>query len=233
MQTMDTFDLKRTTWQIALSAVVAGFAVFMFKLVKMRMIFYKLKKQGLVCRATSSKHASSRALTQCDSKPMPPWDFAAGNLKVLPALLEKFPKGSQQLDAFALLSRDFNDSDNCFYIDLWPFTSPLLVVTSPELAMQACQEHDLPKPAILKPFFAPFAGGPNLFDMNGAEWKRSRALFNPCFSASIMLESTPHIIEEAEVYVALLREHAKKGDTFSLDRLTCDYMMDLIGAITM
>jgi hypothetical protein len=48
-----------------------------------------------------------------------------------------------------------------------------------------------------------------------------------------MLESTAHIIEEAEVYVTLLREHARKGDTFSLDELTCDYMMDVIGAITM
>ena len=165
---------------------------------------------------------------------MPEWDFAAGNLKTLPGLLEKFPKGSQQSDAFSLLSHDFKENDNCFYIDLWPFTSPLMVVTSPDLAMQACgPEHDLPKPAILIPFFAPFAGGPNLFDMNGAEWKRSRALFNPGFSDRVMLESTPHIIEEAEVYVALLRKHAKKGDTFSLDRLTCDYMMDLIGAITM
>lgn len=69
--------------------------------------------------------------------------------------------------------------------------------------------------------------------MNGAEWKRSRALFNPGFSDRVMLGSIPHIIEEAEVYVKLLREHAKKGDTFSLDRLTCDYMMDVIGAITM
>jgi cytochrome P450 len=164
---------------------------------------------------------------------MPTWDFAAGNLKVLPELLKKFPKGSQQSDSFTLLSHDFKDSDNCFYVDLWPFTSPLFVVTSPELATQACQEHDLPKPDILKPFFAPFAGGPNLFDMNGAEWKRSRALFNPGFSDRVMLESTAHIIEEAEVYVTLLREHAKKGDTFSLDELTCDYMMDIIGAITM
>jgi len=48
-----------------------------------------------------------------------------------------------------------------------------------------------------------------------------------------MLRSIPHIIKEVEVYVKLLREHAKKGDTFSLDRLTCDYKMDVIGAITM
>jgi hypothetical protein len=101
-------------------------------------------------------------------QPMPPWDFGAGHLQTLPALLEKLSKGSQQSDAFTLLSYDFKDTDGCFYVDAWPFTSPLLVITSPELAIQACQENDLPKPDILIPFFAPFAGGPNLFVMNGA-----------------------------------------------------------------
>ena len=40
--------MKRAAWQVALSAVTAAIAVFMFKLVKMRMIFYRLKKQGMV-----------------------------------------------------------------------------------------------------------------------------------------------------------------------------------------
>jgi cytochrome P450 len=164
---------------------------------------------------------------------MPPWDFAAGHLKTLPALLEKLPKGSQQSDAFTLLSSEFENTDGCFYIDLWPFTSPLLIITSPELAVQACQEYDLPKPDMLHAFFAPLVGGPNMFLMNGAEWKRSRALFNPGFSAKVMLECMPQIIDGASVYVALLREHAKKGDTFSLDKLTCDYMMDVIGVVTL
>jgi cytochrome P450 len=164
---------------------------------------------------------------------MPPWNFVGGHLLSLPPLLEKFPAGSQQSDAFSLLAEDFADTDGCFYMDVWPFSTPLLVITSPELAVQACQEHDLPKPDVLVPFFAPIAGGSNLFVMNGAEWKRSRALFNPGFSATVMLECMPHVVEEAEVYVSLLREHARKGDTFSLDRVTCDYMMDVIGVVTM
>ena len=45
---MDSIDLKRMAWQVALSAATAAIAVFMFKLVKMRMIFYRLKKQGMV-----------------------------------------------------------------------------------------------------------------------------------------------------------------------------------------
>lgn len=164
---------------------------------------------------------------------MPAWNFATGHLQTLPPLLEKLPKDSQRSDAFTLLSYNFQKTDSCFYIDVWPFGSPLLIITSPELAMQACQEFDLPKPDVLIPFFAPIAGGPNLFVVNGEEWKRSRALFNPGFSANVTLECTPHIIDEADVFVALLRKHARKGDTFSLDTLTCDYMMDVIGVVSM
>jgi hypothetical protein len=45
---MESFDFKRMVCQVALYAAVAAFGVFIVKLVKMRMIFYKLKKQGLV-----------------------------------------------------------------------------------------------------------------------------------------------------------------------------------------
>ena len=138
-----------------------------------------------------------------------------------------------QSDAFSLLSEEYPDTDGCFYIDTWPFSNPLMIITSPDLAIQACQEHDLPKPDVLVPFFEPLAGGPNLFVTNGAEWKRARTLFNPGFSSNVMLECMPSILEEADVLVSLLREHARKGDTFSLDKITCDYMMDVIGAVTM
>lgn len=89
---------------------------------------------------------------------MPPRDFVAGHLKVLPQLLKQLPEGSQQSDAFTLLSRDFSETDCCFYIDLWPFTMPLLIVTSPELAVQACKAYAPPKSSILNVFLDPLTG---------------------------------------------------------------------------
>ena len=118
-------------------------------------------------------------------------------------------------------------------MDLWPFSFPLLVVSSPELAFQTCQQYDLPKPAVLKPFFNPFAGGDNLFVTNGHEWKSARSLFNPGFNANYLLTQMPHIVKETSVFVEILREHAVKGDIFSLDRLACDFTMDMIGAVSM
>lgn len=164
---------------------------------------------------------------------MPPWNPILGHLAVLPPLLKQFPKGTPQSYMFGVLAQQFKDSDGLFFIDVWPFSAPMIVVSAPDLAYQVCQEFDLPKPDTLAYFFKPIVGGLGLFMMNGAEHKSSRALFNPGFGANVILEHTKHIVEQAEVFVEILREHARKGDMFALDDLTCWYMMDVIGAVTL
>ena len=72
-----------------------------------------------------------------------------------------------------------------------------------------------------------------MFDTNGPEWKKSRSMFNPGFNANYLLGQMDHIIEETSVFIDILREHAEKGDIFSLDQLTCDFTMDIIGAVSL
>lgn len=164
---------------------------------------------------------------------MPPWNPITGHLLSVLPLLKRFPKDIWQQATIGELCKNFPESDSLFYLDMWPFSHPLLIVSSPSMAIQACQEHDLPKPGALKEFFRPFAGGDNLFTMNGAELKHSRALFNPGFNANYLLGETSHIVEEASVYVDILREHARKQDMFSLDEVTLWFTMDIIGALTL
>lgn len=45
---MASFSYSSIAWQVALPAAVAAIGVFTFKMIKNRMIFYRLKKQGLV-----------------------------------------------------------------------------------------------------------------------------------------------------------------------------------------
>lgn len=161
------------------------------------------------------------------------WNPWLGHLLCLPPILKTLPLNAQQPEAFAILAKNFESSDGTFYLDLWPFSNPLLVVTSPPLAIQSCQQHDLVKPHILKPFFAPLAGGDNLFTMNGAEWKRSRALFNPGFQANYILAQMDHVVEETSVYVEILREHARSKGLFSLDEVTLWFTLDIIGVVTL
>lgn len=76
-----------------------------------------------------------------------------GHLLLLPNILKRLPKDSQQPDAFEVLSLDFEHTDSLFYLDLWPFSSPFLIASSPAYAIQAYQQHDLPRPSVLEPFF--------------------------------------------------------------------------------
>lgn len=130
------------------------------------------------------------------------------------------------------ISRDFTETD-AFYLDFWPFSRTILVVSSPHAAFQVTQKYNLPKPRLLQDYFLPITGGPNLFTMPEEQWKPWRDIFNPGFSASYILEQVPHIVEEVSVYCEILREHARKRDIFSLDETTLRLTMDIIGAVTL
>ena len=164
---------------------------------------------------------------------MPPWNPILGHLLSLPPVFKKLPKDSQQSYAIGELSKNFVKSEFLFYLDLWPFSNLLIVVCSPALSIQACQQHDLPKPHALNTFFRPLAGGDNLFTMNGIEWKRSRTIFNTSFNANYLLGQISHVIQPTSVYVEILRENALKGNVFSLDDVTLWFIMDVIGAVTL
>ncbi|KAI9162719.1 putative sterigmatocystin biosynthesis P450 monooxygenase stcS [Paramyrothecium foliicola] len=164
---------------------------------------------------------------------MPPWNPLLGHLLELPPVMKNLPEDTQQPDAFEALCKAYEKDESIIYVDTWPFAAPMIVVCSPALAVQVCQEHDLPKPPILHKFFNPLAGGANLFTMNGPEWKQSRSLFNPGFSEGYILQQTARIVKEAKVYVEVLREHSETGKMFSLDDVTCSYAMDIIGSVTL
>lgn len=158
-----------------------------------------------------------------------------GHLLAVPPIMKELPADAQQPDVFEALCRAHEkyDKDSIIYVDMWPFADPMMVICSPVLAVQTCQELDLPKPPILNAFFNPLAGGTNLFTMNGREWRRSRSLFASGFSANYILQQAARIVNETEAYTDVLRQRAQTAEIFSLDDLTCWYMMDVIGAITM
>ncbi|KAJ5660689.1 uncharacterized protein N7484_000061 [Penicillium longicatenatum] len=179
----------------------------------MRLLFYHLRKKGL---------------------PTPPWNPVLGNLPVMAELQKKGPSDTRQAESFALLSTETPGLEAGFYIDVWPFSCPMLVVTSPTMAIEACQTYDLPKPDVLQQYINPMAGGSdNLFVSNGAHWKKARELFNHGFSMTDSLSHVSGILEEAEVFVKMLNIHAQTGDIFSLDQLTCRYVMDIIGNVAL
>jgi cytochrome P450 len=166
---------------------------------------------------------------------MPKWNPLFGHLLVINDVFQakNLPPDIQRPDIFRILSEDFEDTETLYYVDLWPFIPPLLLVSSPNYAIQACQQHDLQKPDDLVPFLHPIAGGNSIFTVNGEDSKRTRSIFSSGFNSTYVLNQTSHIVQEAEEYVRVLKMHAQKGDIIKLDDVTLDYMMDVSGAMTL
>lgn len=143
------------------------------------------------------------------------------------------PHDAHQNYLIAELGKEVVELDKPFYLDTWPFGWPLLVVTSPNMANQACQDLDLDKPQLLERFFQPFAGGVNIFTMNGREWKNLRSIFTPGFSASYVLAEMDLVVRETTDLVEIMREHAHKGDILSLDDVLLNFIMDVIGSVSL
>jgi cytochrome P450 len=160
---------------------------------------------------------------------MAPHNLLTGHLLVLSSVMPLFPKDVIKTYIFEIIVRRFG-KNGAVYLDLWPFSEPFLILTSPHLANQANSPPvALEKPNALRVWTWSLSGGTNLFDAPPEEWKPLRALFSRGFSANHLMNLVPSIVEETQVYCTILRKHAKLDDLFFLDTTNVKFMLDVIG----
>ena len=146
--------------------------------------------------------------------------------------MDILPRNAHYQYMFADIAHEHFQHQGLFYVDLWPVSGMMIIVTSPTVATQVAQTNTnlcYDRAAMLERFFKPIAGGPSLFDMPEKEWKPWRAVFNKGFSAEHTHSLIPHIVEETKVYAEKLRELAGKDEMFFLDPITLRFCMDVIG----
>ena len=66
---------------------------------------------------------------------MPKWNWCMGHLPILTRYLGLFPPNTFINVIIKDIAKDFADTE-IFYLDLWPFLAPNLVVCNPEAAAQ-------------------------------------------------------------------------------------------------
>ncbi|KAJ8060141.1 hypothetical protein OCU04_010491 [Sclerotinia nivalis] len=179
------------------------------KLFTARNFFTKLRAQGL---------------------PMPPHNFLAGHLIELSNAMKGLPTDALKVYFFAALSRQYS-RNGAFYLDLYPFAAPFLVITSPFLANQVVQSTPVScrKPDALRTWFWSITGGISMFDAEYDEWKDLRGLFARGFSNKYLMGLVPGIVDEVGTYTSGLREKARNGEMIELDGINLRFMIDLIG----
>jgi cytochrome P450 len=161
---------------------------------------------------------------------MAPHSFPAGHLQILASIVKQYPSDALKNYLFGEINRKYAKGGAC-YLDLWPFSVPFLVITSPYLANQAVTNPTIAveKPDALRKWFGTLAGGISLFDAHAEDWKGLRERFNRGFSERHVMKMVPAMVEETLVYCEILREKARAEEMFFLDPVNLRLMLDMIG----
>ena len=109
----------------------------------------------------------------------------------------------------------------------------MLVVLCPNMMYQLTQANQIPKDKGWRHFLKPLTGKEDLVTLEGASWKRWRAIFSPGFSASHISTLIPSMIEEGEIFKGIPRNHARNGELFYLEKSTLNLTIDIIGRVVM
>jgi len=185
-------------------------------------------RPGKSCsKAAHSVEASDEL--QC----MPPYHPIFGHLLVVNRFLSKLPRDMHLQCLPGQIRREIPDVGPVFYLDMWPFTLPILVVSSPSAAYQLTQERSPPKTEGLRRFMRPLAQNEDLVSLEGQPWKHWRNVFNPGFSAGHLINLVPQIAKEVSTFCEILRERAQVGDLFPLEEATVNLTMDTIGRVAL
>lgn len=161
---------------------------------------------------------------------MPKHHLVFGHFLALKESIQAVPRNAVMHVVVRRMAHNF--PHGVFYINLWPFNAPLMVVTDPRVASQV--EHAaLDKPANIRATIDIINGGPSLLTMYGSTWKKWRTLFNPGFAAGYITELAPAIANEVGVFCKLLQEKAEQGELFALEEHTLRLTFDVIARVTL
>lgn len=143
-----------------------------------------------------------------------------------------FPATASNDYGVAALAKLF--TNGIFIIDTWPFSLPLLVVSTP-IAANALQKHSasLLKPGDVNGPLNTLCAGPSMMTMPEDKWRQWRLLFNPSFSITYLTQLAPTVASEVSIFCEKLREVAREGKIIKLEPLASRLTIDVVGRISL
>ena len=162
---------------------------------------------------------------------MLPHSFLFGHLVIAGKVMAKLPRHTSGQLLPLLLSRDHPDlfSSGLAYLDMWPFSPPIIAVFHPDIMAQFTQETSLPKHNLMHREFQPFTQCNDLVNQEGQVWKTWRSIFNPGFSAKNLLSFVPEMVEEILIFRDWLKAVAMSGEVTKLEDQATMVTIDIIG----
>lgn len=124
------------------------------------------------------------------------------------------------------------------FLDLWPFSLPMCLISDPEIADQVVRTDNLPKCLQAMTVHFPIFGNESLAlagsDTQGQErWQTIRRAIAPGFKKGHLERAwTEDIVEEGEGFVRRLRQRASDGQSAVMAEYLVDTTLDLILRVT-
>lgn len=167
-----------------------------------------------------------------------------GHLAAVGKLMADMPKDAHGDYLMVLIQDNWRDlfpgCERCppaAYLDLWPFSPPMLISLHPDVSAQFTQDFSLDKAHSTVAFLRPLTANLDVSSSNGAQWKLRRRRIAPGFSVQAITARVPDLLEEVEVFVDVLRRNAGKdgnwGPVFSLQEKATNLTLDFIGRFTL
>lgn len=127
------------------------------------------------------------------------------------------------------VQKDYN-LPNIWYADLWPLSSPMMVIQSYEAAVES---NNMAKHHRMGDGLDHIVGKQSMISINGTTWKRWRQIFNPGFSSAHLMSIVPIVLEDMLTFVDILEEHAQKREVFRLEEAATRLTVDVIGRVVL
>ncbi|KAF5666480.1 cytochrome P450 monooxygenase [Fusarium circinatum] len=164
--------------------------------------------------------------------PGPPHSWLFGHIKVFSQVTALMPPNTHPQLFYTEMVRLYNLKE-IFYLDLWPISPGIVVITDPKLL----DNSSLPKPLPIHPFTAvfmkPMFGEGTMAATSGASWRKMATVVSPAFSMGHVLGMTNVMVDECLLFQEKLDELAVGGDVFSMEELVAKLVFGIVSIVTL
>lgn len=146
-------------------------------------------------------------------------------------IMAGLPKNCHVQVAVTTMSEKY-DLPRLFYLDLWPLSPSMVIVTDPDLALYLTVTRNHEKHSEELRVMDPMIGKGNIVTAEGARWKKMHKMLAPAFAITHVTNMRPMVAENVMEFRAILNKFAEMGESFEAEKYIEHLTFDIIGTAT-
>lgn len=142
--------------------------------------------------------------------------------------MKLFPSNTALSVFYTTIARRYELRD-IFYLDLWPFGPPQMVLIAPNAADQVTVVKTYPLHDEVPRFVGSLLGDKSLPAADGEMWKKLHRMIAPGFRPSSLRQMMPVTAEQTvRIFLPALTAYASTGEVFSMEKVASQLIFSII-----